>query len=300
MSTMAIANRLGDIRAERDTRMLDIAFYETPDYRTLLADSDRPIVVGRRGTGKSALFYELAKYWRRDRSVAVLEIVPHEDQVIGSRHFLKAFGEHYNQIKAGARIVWKYALILEVASLLRDNWKFQTTLGFPILEAHLQQWRKNGSTVCARFRSLLARELQTSDPPETIIGALATKLQLKELQDALFGTLGAINRQVFVLVDQLDEGYEPDDIGSGLVGGFVHAAVDLNHLLPKFRACIFLRDNLFKAIGKLDPDYSKNIEGRYMRLHWDEQQLFDVVCARLKVAFRLDLDSNRKIFGIGA
>jgi hypothetical protein len=42
MSTTVIANRLGDIRAERDTRMLDIAFYETPDYRTLLATWPEP------------------------------------------------------------------------------------------------------------------------------------------------------------------------------------------------------------------------------------------------------------------
>jgi hypothetical protein len=84
--------------------MLDVAFYETPDYRTLLESSDRPIVVGRRGTGKSALCYELQKYWSRSNAVTVLNIVPEEDQVIGSRLFLKSFGQRYNQVKAGSRI----------------------------------------------------------------------------------------------------------------------------------------------------------------------------------------------------
>lgn len=276
--------------------MLDVAFYETPDYRTLLESSDRPIVVGRRGTGKSALCYELQKYWSRNNAVTVLNIVPEEDQVIGSRLFLKSFGQRYNQVKAGSRIAWKYALIMEAALSLLDHWKFHSSLSYPILEKHLQAWRKLGPTVCSRFRSLLAREVATNEPAESLIGGLTVKLNLTEAQDALLAALGVTKRQVVVLVDQLDEGYEPDEIGSGLVGGFAHAVVDLNHQLPNFRAYVFLRDNLFKAIGKLDPDYSKNIEGRYLRLHWDEQQLFDLVCARLKTAFSLDLDSNRKIW----
>lgn len=246
-----MANRLGDIRAEHDSRMLDVAFYETPDYRTLLESSDRPIVVGRRGTGKSALCYELKKYWSRNNAVTVLSIVPEEDQVIGSRLFLKSFGQRYNQVKAGSRIAWKYALIMEIALSLHDHWKFHSSLGYPILEKHLQAWRKLGPTVSSRFRSLLAREVATGEPPESLIGGLTVKLNLAEAQDALFAALGVTKRQVVILVDQLDEGYEPDDVGSGLVGGFAHAVVDLNHLLPNFRAYVFLRDNLFKAIGKL-------------------------------------------------
>src|SRR5206468_1433855 len=77
----------------------------------------------------------------------------------------------------------------------------------------------------------------------------------------------------------------------------VHAAVDTNHQVPGIQAYVFLRDNIFKALGYLDPDYSKNIEGRFLRLHWDEHQLFDLVCARLKVAFHLEPEANRKIWG---
>ena len=59
-------NVLGDIRAEHDKQMLELAFYETPNYRTLIESSERPIVVGRRGTGKSALCNQLKKYWQKD------------------------------------------------------------------------------------------------------------------------------------------------------------------------------------------------------------------------------------------
>ena len=60
-------NILGDIRAENDSIMLDSAFYETADYKALLESSDRCVIVGRRGTGKSALVYRLANHWKSEK-----------------------------------------------------------------------------------------------------------------------------------------------------------------------------------------------------------------------------------------
>ena len=54
-------NPLGDLRAEADHSMLQTAFYETPDYKSLLEHNEYNIIVGRRGVGKSALCYRLAK-----------------------------------------------------------------------------------------------------------------------------------------------------------------------------------------------------------------------------------------------
>ncbi|WP_157380850.1 hypothetical protein [Burkholderia ubonensis] len=58
------ANILGDVRAENDRQMLDQAFFEWQDYKILFEADDRFVVVGRRGTGKSALTYRLQKEWR--------------------------------------------------------------------------------------------------------------------------------------------------------------------------------------------------------------------------------------------
>lgn len=57
--------------------MLEVAFCETPDCRTLVESTDRPIVVGRRGTGKSALCYQLAKYWKKGINTTVITLIPY-------------------------------------------------------------------------------------------------------------------------------------------------------------------------------------------------------------------------------
>jgi hypothetical protein len=67
-------NVLGDIRAEQDTKMLDEAFWESSDYKSLLESYDRPIIVGRRGTGKSALAYRLSKHWANKPKTAIIKI----------------------------------------------------------------------------------------------------------------------------------------------------------------------------------------------------------------------------------
>ncbi|MDN2631819.1 hypothetical protein OB913_26430 [Klebsiella pneumoniae] len=47
--------------------MLSSTFIETADFRTLIETDDRTIVVGRRGTGKSALFIQLNEHWKKDK-----------------------------------------------------------------------------------------------------------------------------------------------------------------------------------------------------------------------------------------
>jgi len=68
-ATRVRANILGDIRAEADEKMLETAFLETADYKTLIDTTDRPIVIGRRGTGKSALAHQLLHYWKHARRI---------------------------------------------------------------------------------------------------------------------------------------------------------------------------------------------------------------------------------------
>jgi len=73
----------------------------------------------------------------------MVEIVPEEDQVIGIRPFASLFGTKYTQIKAGARIAWNYALLVEVAATLFENRKVsQIHLGNSLYE-QVKTWRNS-------------------------------------------------------------------------------------------------------------------------------------------------------------
>jgi len=84
-------NAFGDTTAENDHRMLIDAFVPTADFRTLIESDDRTVVVGRRGTGKSALYFQLQRHWQEDKKVVVLSFSPEDTEIIGFRSLLKPF-----------------------------------------------------------------------------------------------------------------------------------------------------------------------------------------------------------------
>jgi len=69
-------NIVGAARAEADAQMLATAFVETADYRTLTETTDFNFVVGRRGTGKSALHAKVTSTFRAARACCVLQPSP--------------------------------------------------------------------------------------------------------------------------------------------------------------------------------------------------------------------------------
>ncbi len=290
------ANILGDVRAEADGEMLEIAFYETPDYRTLIESSDRTVVVGRRGTGKSALAYKLEKYWNIAQKTIVLHLAADEDQIIGIRPLIKLFGDEFKLVRAGSRIAWRYALLMEVAGALSKRYKYKNAVGSAILDRHLIDWRKDRYGFCSKLKDKLRKIVDTSAAPETRVSDLARNLQIGDVEEAIDSVLDATNISLYVLIDRLDEGYEPDEIGIGLVDGLVQAVIDVNTKFKKVRTLVFLRDNIFRAVSKNDPDFSRNIEGQTLRLHWDEYGLFNLVANRLRIAFAIGQENTVRIW----
>lgn len=291
-------NLLGDIRAEEDRKMLDQAFYQSRDYSTLSDASDISIVVGRRGTGKSALFYRLIGDTEKNSSVKLIAVTPEEDQIIGIRPLIGMFGNSFRLIKAGMRIIWQYSLLLEIASTLDGYYKSSKLSddAKKIIADHLKPWRLIRSGMSSRLRQTLKTVIRPGVSSETNIGELKTNLHFDALEGAVRELISNTNKTCLVLIDRLDEGYEPDTTGIALISGIVQATIDINTKYKDIHPVLFVRDNIFRAIAQYDPDYSRNIEGKVLRLHWDEYELFNLVCSRLKVAFDLKIENNTKVW----
>jgi hypothetical protein len=290
------ANVLGDLRAEYDHTMLKSAFLETADYKTLIDTTDRPIVVGRRGTGKSALAYRLEQHWRSASRVETIVLAPTEDQIIGLRSLMPEFyGSKYSLIRAGARSAWRYALLAEAALALTRHYRFERVSSPEFLHRHGAGWAALGGDLSMRLRRKLL-EVGLHIDATTRISEIPTLLELNQLQDAVDLALHDIKHDFVFLIDRVDEGYEPDELGVALVDALVLAAVDINTRLANARVTLFLRDNMARAVEQKDPDYSRDIEGQVLRLHWEEAQLFALVCNRLRAAFSIEAENDVKVW----
>jgi len=289
-------NVLGDVRAEHDKSMLDAAFYDWQDHKILSEASDRYLVVGRRGTGKSALTYKLNEEWRAQKDFVVV-VAPNEEDVIGLRATAKKFGNTLPRIRAAVKTGWRYALVMEIAEKLSKYYKTQQLISdaAPLNNA-LKQWESLGGTIVSRLKKTLQSVIVAGEEPEESISELAARLKVNEITTQLCQVLNQSNRRVMVLIDRLDEGYEPDEIGIAIVDGIIYGSDDLRQKADLIKTFLFLRDNVFRAIQTLDQDFTRNIEGSVLRLHWDVQELFHMVCKRLRAAFSIDIESNARVW----
>ncbi|WP_163919933.1 P-loop ATPase, Sll1717 family [Photobacterium sp. Alg240-V54] len=290
-------NILGDIRAENDLKMLENAYYESSDYKALVESYDRPIVVGRRGTGKSALAFKLQKHWEAKPKTQTLSIAPNENQIIGLRDVFCLFGDNYLHIKAGTKMAWRYAIYMEVITDLNHHYKYKNNLKSQLIAEHISGWGPKGRNISSKIRTKLQSLFTIEQSPQSRIADLADVLELELLEEVILDALNRSKVQYVIFADRLDEGYSPDNLGVAIIDGFVQSVIDIKSTLKeKVIAFAFVRDNIYRAISKLDPDFTRNIEGQSLRLHWDEYSLFNLVCNRIRIAYGVDIENNTKIW----
>jgi hypothetical protein len=231
-----------------------------------------------------------------EKNYFVVVVDPNEEEFIGLRVVAEQFGNSVQRVRAAIKLGWRYSLMMEIASHLSGHYKTASQIQSSQLNNYVKDWKRSGATTISCLRSLLRATIKQSESPEERIAELAARLHIDEVTNLLTKALEGINKKIVVLVDRLDEGYEPDPVGVGIVDGIVYGTDDLRSRLPEIKAVLFLRDNIFRAIQQSDQDFSRNIEGSVLRLHWDPQELFYLVCKRIRAAFNDKTESDVKLW----
>ncbi|WP_089576420.1 hypothetical protein [Escherichia coli] len=74
---------------------------------------------------------------------------------------------------------------------------------------------------------LVAKEYLDENNPEESIGDLQFNLNISEIENNIVSLLERSDRKVVILMDKLDEAYEPDNIGIGIIAGLAYASIEL-------------------------------------------------------------------------
>jgi hypothetical protein len=111
---------LGASAAENERTQLEDYFLETREFRRALQAESR-LVIGRKGAGKTAIFWQVRDRLRSNRNNLVLDLRPEGFQLrklseVISEHFSKATHAHT------MTVFWEYVLYLELAhKILSDD-----------------------------------------------------------------------------------------------------------------------------------------------------------------------------------
>jgi hypothetical protein len=289
---------LGAAQAEADSAMLRRAFIETPDYHALRLTTDFNYVVGRRGTGKSAIFQRLRQYFAQDTSAILLAEQPQDYEMLELQSLLEPLSSEYRVLRPTTRLLWTAHFLLDATKAVSRHYKFGKSLHNLYLADYLARHdvtaNMSGTAHCsATLRSILKQNL----PAAQIPGAIATAYEIGKLTDALREALDQAAVRVVAMYDGLDEAWTPAITPVAILGGLAKTAADYREKQFPIYPLLFVRDNMFRALAQLDEDFTRHIEGHSLRIHWDEESLFHLVVARLRVALNLEeLESPVKVW----
>jgi hypothetical protein len=208
---------LGDLAAENEIRALDSYFVPTAQYQQVRTGHAR-LVVGRKGSGKTALFYAVRTTFRPSKSHLVLDLKPEGHQ------FTKLREAVLSELTVGVQqhiltAFWNYLLVMELAHQILHydvNTAYRDARLTPAFDRIAELYGTDDEMEQADFSERLLKlvdqivargkeikSLQSTGEITQLIHAES----IRELNDAVTEYLGLTRRDVWLLFDNLDKGW---------------------------------------------------------------------------------------------
>jgi hypothetical protein len=279
---------LGSPTAENEIQHLGDYFVETAEYARAIR-AEGAVVIGRKGSGKSAIFLQVAEASRRDRRACIVDLRPASHNLSEMRETLLsvvAAGVFDHTIAA----FWQYIIYVEILLKLREIVIPRARNDFQLQERIRQieeAFSLTESMVSGDFTSRLEiavreviRVLRTIESPTDVKNKLTNmmfEIPIPKLRDAILG-LRDFFKDILILIDDLDKGWPPRQVEAHDVSTIRHLIEVLNRIQRDltrrgiaFRHLLFLRSDIYEELVEKTSD-----RGKYnlIRLDWsDPEQL---------------------------
>lgn len=265
---------LGDVAAENEDEQLQSYFVKTSQFQETARGHAR-LVVGRKGTGKSAIFSQLRdKYIRRSHEFVVLDIRPEGYQLRKLVELLRSVSDQGIREQLSMTL-WYYVLLTELSrSVLERDVSIayrdpETLERFRAIDKCYEDHATEEGDFSDRLESLITRiqerfslnekRVTSADVNESIWSG-----DLKPLTDALAKYLHH-KKEVWILVDNLDKSWPA--LGATehellVLRCLLEASRKLQRLLERQGApshtVVFIRNDIFERLISESSDRGKD------------------------------------------
>lgn len=279
----------GDPTAEGDASFLfdKQCFLETDIYQRCRELHAPLFVVGRRGSGKTAMRMALARHFAQYSANLTVVISP------------QAF--HFAHAKALARammrdtdINWEFLFTSVWATTLRGAWaealinyyKVRDTErdDLKVLQDFVQDVVEPATAPEQRLSQYLKRASELiSSGSKDVVGDIQTLLQSirsERIVPSLKRVAEISGVRLITLVDSLDENWDGSNTSAQLISGLLtQCAAD--HPSAGVVSYVFIRENMYRRVSVLSPRWDR-IEAYFTTVNWSAAQLSEVVVTRLR------------------
>lgn len=265
----------GDPAAENEAGELADYFLQTEQYRLTLR-GDANVILGRKGSGKTAIFLQVRDNTRVKKENIVVDLAPENYQLIKLKEFVLdklALGTRKEFIAA----FWEYIVLLEIAYKLLEKDAKRAKFDSKVMQKYerlLEVYNSRVDTGSGDFSERLTRladrivsrfsseggdgQLSSGKVLEIVYGA-----EIRSLRDEIVSYL-KIKGVVFFLFDNIDRFWSQtgfDDTDALIIVGLIEALQELKKRFRRadidFEWATFIRSDVFEFVVKGMADYGK-------------------------------------------
>jgi hypothetical protein len=296
---------IGDPTAENEMATLSEYYLQTHEYQQTLHGSVN-LAVGRKGSGKTALFIQLRDKVRNDRRNVVVDLRPEGYQLIKLKEDILAYlseGSRQHLITA----FWEYLILLEVAYKLLEKDQYTYKHNHETRDLYLEleaSYKVEDFSVEGDFSErLVVLSQRISEDYRTKYGKgseqklttdqvteLLYSHDLAKLRDRISSYLER-KAAVWILFDNLDKGWSTqgvDEIDATVLRCLIDAGRKIEREMRKasrsLHCIVFVRNDVYEHIMRRSADYGKEMRAV---LDWTEPDLLREML-RLRLVSGLD------------
>lgn len=280
--------KLGSDSAERDIAVgLADYFYQNSTYHKF-SNSDKTILVGNRGAGKSAVFkYTAAAEARKGH--LVIELSPEEYSYELLSQYLRSEKEGSWGKQSAYSVAWQYLLYNLIFKKIVDK-KRGLLLGvqkdiYNYVLNNLKNQDLNSIGILFEYLKRLEEVKIGSHESFHRTRELQSLYSLEEIKD-LIPSLKTILKKtrIKIFVDELDKGWDNSEDAKYFLAGLFQAAQRLNRISSNLRVYISIRQELFDNIPQIYEDAQKIREDVEI-IRWGKAELLELIGLRIAHSF---------------
>ena len=268
--------------AERDIGCgLETYFVESPAYQRVRSGA-KTIILGNRGSGKSAIFKVLASRERASGS-QVIELAPEDYsyELLGSTMAAANAG---SWAKHGAyAAAWKYLIyVLIMKEVTRKGGKGTTGAIYKYVRDNYPNPQMGKLSLLVSYLKRLEGIKLGPFKASFKASELDRLYKLEEINHLLPQLRDVLGRQrVVVFVDELDRGWDSSEDAKAFVSGLFQACVSINEIHDNLRVYVSLRQELYDDIPALYEDAQK-YRDLLETISWTEESLLKLIAKRIR------------------
>jgi hypothetical protein len=271
--------RFGDPAAENEETLLNEYFLERDEFRQVL-DGRASIVVGRKGSGKTAVFYQARNRLREARANVVLDLSPEAYQLRKFKDVvLRCLADGSKEFLLSA--FWEYVLLLEICGKIIEKDEDVHKRNHNLYEPYqrlLRFYRAESSTQGVSFSDRLLRLIENISFKYTASYGPRENVDLSDGQvtNLLYETTLSDLRQhlveyaknkklIFLLFDNIDKGWNATGLEESDVV-MIRTLIDATRTLGNdfrrsgtdFFSAVFLRNDVYESLLSQTSDRGKD------------------------------------------